>query len=145
MTALELRPQHVRLLRREEESVLVEEVVEAHVLQPARQRDGEAAADARLATEEREGVTKRGGGLALRSARWEARTAMKRVRPTPVGERKKHVRKLDAPAPSRRQLTMTAGGRKVLDASSCGVSAEAAAYAVRTAVLPALSACRLVS
>ena len=61
----------------------------------------------------------------MRSARWEARTAMKRVRPTPVGERKKHVRKLDAPAPSRRQLTMTAGGRKVLDASSCGVSAEA--------------------
>ena len=57
MTALELRPQHVRLLRREEEGVLVEEVVEAHVLQPARQRDGEAAADARLATEEREGVT----------------------------------------------------------------------------------------
>ena len=78
----------------------------------------------------------------MRSARWEARTAMKRVRPTPVGERKKHVRKLDAPAPSRRQLTMTAGGRKVLDASSCGVSAEAAAYAVRTAVLPALSAFR---
>eukprot|EP00967_Tisochrysis_lutea_P148016 scaffold282124_cov33-Tisochrysis_lutea.AAC.2 len=49
---------------------------------------------------------------------------MKRVRPTPVGERKKQVRNEDLPSSSRRPVTMHAGGVNELVPISNGVAAE---------------------